>query len=129
MAKLSPGIRGEVEAVVGDSDLASVLGSGDVPVLGTPRMIALAEAATVRALSDALEPGMTSVGTRIDMRHLAATPKGGKVRALAELTRIEGRALAFRVEVHDGHGLVADGVVERVVVDREKFLTRASQPR
>lgn len=126
---LAPGLVGEVEAIVTAQDLASALGSGDVAVLGTPRMIALAEAATVAALAGVLEPGKTSVGTRVDMRHLAATPEGRAVRAHAMLTSVEGKALAFAVEVHDACGLVADGTVERVIVDRARFQERAQQPR
>ena len=70
MAELAPGLNGQVETIVGEGDLARALGSGDVPVLGTPRMIALAEAATVAALAGTLEQGRTSVGTRVDMRQI-----------------------------------------------------------
>ena len=126
---LAPGLVGEIETVVTAADLASALGSGDVAVLGTPRMIALAEAATVAALAGALDEGRTSVGTRVDMRHLAATPEGRAVRARAELVSVEGKALAFAVEVHDACGLVADGRVERVIVDRARFQERAAQAR
>jgi len=126
MAELAAGLKGEVETVVGEADLASALGSGDVPVLGTPRMIALAEAASVAAIADALEPGRTSVGTRIDMRHLAPTPLGRKVTATAELVAIDGKALTFRAEVHDESGLVADGSIGRVIVSRERFIARAT---
>lgn len=128
-AELAPGLVGEVEAIVTGADLASALGSGDVAVLGTPRMIALAEAATVAALAGALEQGRTSVGTRVDMRHLAATPAGRAVRAHATLIGVAGKALTFAVEVHDACGLVADGTVERVIVDRARFQERALLPR
>ncbi len=121
MAELKVGLQGTVKAVVGDSDLASALGSGDVPVLGTPRMIALAEAATVAAIAGTLDPDKTSVGIHVDMRHIAPSPKGRTVAATAELTRLEGRQLTFRIEVHDDNGLVGDGVVERAIVSRAKF--------
>lgn len=126
---LATGLRGKVETIVTEADLACALGSGDVAVLGTPRMIALAEAATVAALAGALEAGRTSVGTHVDVRHLAATPPGESVTALAELVAIDGRTLRFAVEVRDGHGIVADGTVERVVVDRQRFEDRARSPR
>ena len=127
--ELAPGLKAEIETTVTAQDLALALGSGDVTVLGTPRMIALAEAATVRAVAGALEPGQTSVGTRIDVRHLAATPLGGHVRAVAELAETKGKALTFRVEVFDDYGLVEEGTVERFLVDRARFIERAQQPR
>ena len=73
---LEPGLEGSVGMTVGPADLASALGSGDVAVLGTPRLVALAEAATVAALAGVLDPGRTSVGTRVDLRHLAPTVEG-----------------------------------------------------
>ena len=126
---LSPGLTGLVETTVTEADLACALGSGDVTVLGTPRVIALAEAATVKAIASALAPGQTSVGTRVDVRHMAASPLGRKIRAMAELVEVNGKALLFRIEVQDDFGLVADGTVERFVVDRASFMDRASQPR
>ncbi len=129
ISELSPGLTGQIETTVTDQDLACALGSGDVTVLGTPRMIALAEAATVKAIASALAEGQTSVGTRIDVRHLAASPKGRKISAMAELVEVNGKALKFNIEAHDDYGLVADGTVERFVVDRAKFTERAHQPR
>lgn len=126
---LVPGLKGEIESTVSDADLAVALGSGDVAVLGTPRAVALAEAATVRSIAGALPPGKTSVGTRVDLRHLAATLPGRSVRAVAELADVNGKALTFKVEVFDDSGLVAEGTVERFVVDRERFIERAGQPR
>ncbi|HET9629205.1 MAG TPA: hotdog domain-containing protein [Novosphingobium sp.] len=122
MVELKLGLKGTITTTVGDSDLASALGSGDVPVLGTPRMIALAEAATVAAVAGCLEEGRTSVGTHVDMRHLAPSPKGRSVTAMAELTAIDGKLLTFRIEVHDGDRLVGDGIVERAIVNRERFI-------
>lgn len=123
--ELAPGLTGKVETTVTQADLALTLGSGDVTVLGTPRMIALAEAATVDAIAAALEEGKTSVGTRVDVRHLAATPEGREVRAEAELVSADGNALTFAVTVHDAKGKVAEGTVERFIVDRAKFIARA----
>ncbi|KHK90184.1 thioesterase family protein [Novosphingobium malaysiense] len=129
VSSLVPGLAAQIEAIVTKDDLASALGSGDVAVLGTPRMIALAEAATMKALSGALDEGWTSVGTRVDMRHLAPTPQGGTLRVRAELTGVDGRALTFAVEVLDGNILAGRGTIERFLVERETFLMRVQQRR
>jgi fluoroacetyl-CoA thioesterase len=116
-----------VEHVVGEGDTAVALGSGDVPVLGTPRLVALAEAATVAALRGRLDEGRTSVGTRVELDHLAASPVGATVRVRAELTGSDGRTLRFAVTAHDGAGtLVGRGTVTRAVVDRARFVGRFS---
>jgi fluoroacetyl-CoA thioesterase len=127
--ELTAGRRAQITVVVGEQDTAAALGSGDVPVLGTPRLLALAEAATVRALDGALAPGQTSVGTSVRLEHTAASPVGMRVTVTAELTAVDGRRLAFAVEAVDGAGTVAGlGTVERVVVDRGKFLARLPEP-
>ena len=124
--ELRPGLTGEVEHTVSAADTAVALGSGDVPVLGTPKVLALAEAATVAAVAAALDAGSTSVGTAVTLRHRAATAVGGRVVASAELTGVDGAALTFSVSVRDGEGrVVADGEVERAVVARERFLAKA----
>jgi fluoroacetyl-CoA thioesterase len=122
---LEPGLSAEVVAAVGEDDTAVALGSGDVPVLGTPRVVGLAEEATLRALEGRLEPGTTSVGMRVQLDHLAPTAVGHKVRADATLERVEGRRLTFAVAVRDDRGLVACGKITRVVVDIERFLDKA----
>ena len=108
-----------------DADTAIALGSGDVPVLGTPRVVALVEEASVKALEGMLDPGTTSVGMRIQLDHVAPTAVGHKVRAEATLERVEGRRLTFAVSVRDERGLVAVGKVGRVLVDVERFLEKA----
>ncbi|MFF5173868.1 thioesterase family protein [Micromonospora sp. NPDC000089] len=126
---LPPGLTARVELTVTDDDTARAVGSGDVPVLGTPRVLALAEAATVAALAERMPPGSTSVGTRVELDHLAATPVGRTVVAQARLAAVDGRRLAFDVTVTDGAETVARGRVERAVVDRGRFLDRlARQP-
>ncbi|MFC7484138.1 thioesterase family protein [Luedemannella flava] len=120
------GARAGVELTVGEADTAQELGSGDVPVLGTPRALALAEAATVAATAGTLEPGLTTVGTRVELEHLAPTPVGRTVRAVATLLEAEGRRLVFEVTVHDGDTVAARGRVERVIVDRQTFVQRAT---
>jgi fluoroacetyl-CoA thioesterase len=121
---LMPGLRAEVRIVVTEADTASAIGSGDVPVLATPRLLALAEAATVAAVRDHLEPGMTSVGTSVVFEHKAASPVGAEVMALAHLAEVDRRRLVFNVEASEGDKMVGAGQVERFVVDRAEFLGR-----
>ncbi len=111
---------------VTDADTASALGSGDVPVLATPRLVALCEQAAVSAVAGSLADGMTTVSTRVEIAHLAPIAVGRGVEAEATLDRIEGKRLTFNVSVHDDRGLVAAGKVTRAVVDREAFLAKSS---
>jgi fluoroacetyl-CoA thioesterase len=120
------GTVGFASLTVRAADTAVALGSGDVPVLGTPRVVALAEAACVAALLDRLGAEQTSVGTRIELDHLGASEVGADVRASAGVTGINGPKLIFEVEVHDGSRLIAQGVITRVVVDRLSFLAKAA---
>ena len=123
--ELTIGRQAEVTVETGPRDTAAALGSGDVPVLGTPRLLALAEAATVQALDGALLPGQTSVGTSVRLEHTAASPVGMRVTVTAQLTGVDGRRLTFAIEAVDVGGTVVGlGTVERVVVDRAKFLAR-----
>jgi predicted thioesterase len=123
---LRPGLSAAVELVVTEGDTALALATGDVPVLATPRVVTLAEEATVQAVEGQLAEGTTSVGYRVQLDHLAPTAIGGKVRAEATLEAIEGRRLTFRVSVSDGHGLVAAGRITRVIVERARFLEKAT---
>jgi fluoroacetyl-CoA thioesterase len=123
--ELLPGLTATVELLVTDADTAQAVGSGDVPVLGTPRVLALAEAATVAATTRHLPSGATTVGLRVELSHLAPTPVGRTVTARARLTRVEGRRLHFEIAVCDGTTTVAEGRVERVLVDRHRFVSRA----
>jgi len=122
---LQPGLSAEVKLVVSEADTAIAMGSGDVPVLATPRVVALAEEATVAAVAGVLAAGDTTVGMRVQLDHLAPTPIGGEVVAEATLEKVEGRKLTFTVSVNDARGLVAAGKVTRVMVDRERFLDKA----
>jgi fluoroacetyl-CoA thioesterase len=121
----APGLTARVELTVTDADTAQSLGSGDVPVLGTPRVLALAEAATVVATARQLPPGVTTVGTRAEVEHRAPTPIGRTVVATATLAKVDGRKLLFEVTVRDGGAEVAEVRVERVLLDRQRFLSRA----
>ena len=122
---LAPGLTASVTLVVADADTALALRSGDVPVLGTPRLIALAEQASVEATESELPSGRTTVGYQVQLAHLTPTPVGGTVVAEATLEQVEGRRLTFRVSVSDARGLVAAGRITRVVVERARFLERA----
>lgn len=119
------GVQATVGLTVSTADTASSLHSGDVEVLGTPRIVALCEEAALQALAHQLELGQTSVGSRVELTHLAPVAIGSEVRATATLERSEGRRLIFNVSVVDACGLVAAGKVTRVVVDREHFLRKA----
>lgn len=123
--ELPAGLTARVELTVTDADTAQTLGSGDVPVLGTPRVLALAEAATVLATTSRLPSGATTVGTSVRLTHLRPTPIGRTVVAVARLSTVDGKRLRFDVSVRDGESEVATGTVERVLVDRHRFVTAA----
>ena len=122
--------------VVADSDTATAMGSGDVPVLATPRLLALAESAAVAAITPGLDPGLTSVGTSAALEHKRPSPVGAEVEVEAELTEVDGRRLVFRFIARqkppagsppdgDEDTVVGAGTMERVLVDREHFVSRA----
>jgi predicted thioesterase len=135
---VAAGLRASVSVVVADADTAIEAGSGDVPVLATPRLLALAEAATVAAISPHLPPGVTSVGTSASLEHRRASPVGAEVVVEAELTEIDGRRLVFSfIARESGQAMgapddggedrvVGAGTLERVLVDRQAFLARAA---
>jgi len=150
---VAAGQRASVSAVVTDADTALSAGSGDVPVLATPRLLALAEAATVAAISPYLPAGMTSVGTSVTLEHRRASPVGAGLVVEAELTEVDGRRLIFSFIAREGARrpggagagagagaggagagegedvVVGAGTVERVLVDRAAFLARAESHR
>lgn len=123
-AELNPGLEGEAELVVGDEHTALHVGSGRVCVFATPLMIALMEQAAVAATEEVLAPGQQTVGVHLDVRHVAATPVGMRVRATAELVKVEGRMLTFRVSAADEKEPIGDGIHQRAVVDAERFNAR-----
>jgi fluoroacetyl-CoA thioesterase len=122
---LEPGLVGSAALIVCDSDTALALGSGDVPVLATPRVVLLAERATVEAIAGQIAADSTTVGYRVQLDHLAPVPVGDEVLAEAVLESVEGRRLTFRVSVKHRDGLVAAGRITRVVVERSRFLGKA----
>lgn len=125
---LRPGLSATVTLTCEQSDTAVALRSGDVPVLATPRVVALAEEATVAAVSDELDEGETTVGATVQLDHVAPTLPGGTVEAEATLAGVQGRRLVFKVTVSDERGLVAAGKITRVLVDRDRFLEKAGEP-
>ena len=126
-ALVKPGISGRAELVVGDEHTAPRVGSGRVHVLATPVMINLIEAAALDALDRRLPPGYQSLGTLLNVRHIAATPVGMKVVAEVWLTRIENRTAFFSVKTRDERELIGEGTHERVVVNVEKFDQRVQR--
>ena len=123
---LTPGLTGEASITVTDDLTAAALGSGSVPVYSTPALIALLEGAAIDALKGRLPDGMTTVGVRVDVRHLAATPVGQTVTARATLRQVDGRRLVFDVAAWDPVESVGEGTHERVIVDRARFESRAA---
>jgi fluoroacetyl-CoA thioesterase len=121
---LTIGMRGEATTTVVHENTAAAVGAGGVEVFGTPMMIALMENAAWRAVADELEGGQVTVGTHINVSHLAATPLGQKARAIAELIEIDGRRLVFRVEADDERQKIGEGQHERFIVNLQRFLSR-----
>lgn len=126
-AHVKVGQHGEVRQQVTDAELAVRHGSGSLEVYATPAMVALMERAAVACVDDHLPPGWITVGISVDVRHLAATPPGGEVRARAELIRTDGRRLLFEVSAHDDHEMIGRGTHERFCVNREAFAARARE--
>ena len=121
---LRPGVHGRAELLVGEEHTAPRVGSGLVHVLATPVMINLFEAAALDAVDRHLPAGYQSLGTVLNVRHIAATPVGMRVTAVAEIVRVEGRTVYLKVEAKDEKELIGDGLHERVVVNVEKFSQR-----
>jgi predicted thioesterase len=124
---LRAGLSGSAELLVAEAHTAPRVGSGRVHVLATPVMIKLFEAAALDAVERLLPPGRQSLGTVLNVRHIAATPVGMRVTATAEVTGVEGRTIRFRVEARDEKELIGDGTHERVVVNVEKFDERVQR--
>ncbi|MDH3319226.1 MAG: thioesterase family protein [Betaproteobacteria bacterium] len=127
MDALKPGLQGRADLLVGEEHTAPRVGSGRVHVLATPVMINLFEAAALDAVERLLPPGRQSLGTVLNVRHIAATPVGMRVTASAEVTAVEGRTIRFRLEARDEKDLIGDGTHERVVVNVAKFDERVQR--
>ncbi len=123
---LEIGIKGSGEAMVTEALTAKAMGSGELPVYPTPAMAALIEETAWKSVAPALEPGQGTVGTKLDISHLAATPLGRKVRCETELIEIDRRRLVFSAAVFDEAGKIGEGAHERFIVDNGKFLAKAN---
>ena len=121
---LAVGMLGEAALVVGEEHTAAAFGAGGVRVFGTPMLIGLMENAAWRLVQPEMNAGETTVGTLVNIRHLAATPVGAAVTAAAELVEIDGRRLVFRVSAHDERQLIGEGTHERARVLLDRFLAR-----
>lgn len=124
---LAPGLKGHASLVVGEQHTAPHVGSGKVHVLATPVMVNLLEAAALAAVEGFMPEGFQTVGTHLDVRHFAATPVGMGVRASAEVTKVEGKTLTFRVWAEDDREPIGDGVHERIVINVGRFDQRMQQ--
>jgi fluoroacetyl-CoA thioesterase len=125
---IETGLTATLDRTVGEEDTAEAFGSGSLPVLGTPRLLAWCEAATCAALAPALESGQTSVGTRIALEHTAPSGLGATVQVTANAVHVDGKLVRFSVAARQDGKLVGSGEVTRVVVDAERFISRVPGP-
>ncbi len=125
--KLTPGLRGSADLLVGPEHTAPHVGSGKIAVLATPVMVNLMESAALAAVEGDLPAGYQTLGIRLDVTHVAATPVGMRVRARAELTKVDGRRLSFRVMAEDEREPIGEGTHERVIVNVERFDRRVQE--
>lgn len=121
------GLVSEIVHRVDDEDTAATYGSGLVPVLSTPHLIALMEGASQAAIAPHLSEEQTAVGVHVDMKHLAATPVGMEIRVRAELVAVDGRRLSFRVEAWDAAEKIGEADHQRFVIETERFLRRMAE--
>jgi predicted thioesterase len=125
--RIKAGLTGEAEMMVGTSDTAPRIGSGRIAVLATPKMVSLMEEAALAAIEHLLPEGKQSLGTHLDITHIAATPVGMTVKAEAELIEVNGRKLLFSVRARDEMDLIGEGRHERVVVTAATFQSRINE--
>lgn len=123
--EITVGMKGEVSTLVEREDTAKEVGSGDLLVYATPCMVALMEGAACEAIADALPDTQTTVGTLLNIEHTSATPVGLEVRAVAEVTSLEGKVITFDVRAFDEAGEIGKGTHKRVIVSSQKFLEKA----
>ncbi len=122
--EIATGTKGEVSTLVERADTALEVGSGSLLVYATPCMVALMEGAACEALEGLLPEGKTSVGIELSIRHTAATPVGLEVRAVAEVTAVEGSVISFQITAYDEAGIIGEGTHKRAVVTEQKFLDK-----
>lgn len=122
--ELKVGIKGKQSLTVREEMLASAIGSGMIEVFSTPYMVALMESTAQLSVADAVGEGNVTVGTKLDISHLAATPLGMGVYAESELVEVDGRRLVFKVAAYDECGIIGEGMHERFIVGAEKFVAK-----
>ncbi len=118
---ITTGNKNIIEIAVTKNDTARVLGSGELEVLATPRMVALMEECAYKCVASELEDGQSTVGTLMNVKHLSATPVGMRAWAEAEVTEVDGRRIVFSVKAYDDSGLIGEGTHERFIIFAEKF--------
>ena len=123
--EITVGLKAEVCTLAEREDTAKEVGSGDLLVYATPCMVALMEGAACEAIADCLKDTETTVGTALNIEHIAATPVGLEVRAEAEVTAVEGKVITFAVNAYDEAGQIGKGIHKRVIVNSQKFLEKA----
>ena len=123
---LEVGIKGCKEIIVSEADTALLFKSGELEVLATPKVVMLVEETAYKSISDNLETNESTVGTKVDLKHIAATPIGMKVMCETELIEIDRRRLVFSFTVKDEKELIAEGIHERFIIDKEKFLNKVN---
>ena len=124
--ELKVGLTGKSEVLVDNSNTAKTMGSGDLEVFATPAMIALMEKAATLAVAECLPEGSSTVGTMINVKHMAATPVGMNVAARATLNQVDSKRLVFSVEAFDGKDKIGEGQNERYIINVEKFLAKTN---
>ena len=127
MSELNRGVRGTQQEIVTQKNIARALGSGGLEVYATPSMITLMEYTAMESVKPYLPEGSSTVGTRLDVKHLSATPIGMTVRCETELIEIDRRRLVFLCRAFDDAGLIGEGTQERFIVDNSKFIEKTLQ--
>ena len=122
---METGIRNRIEETVTEELTAKAMGSGELPVFATPAMAALIEETCWKSVAAGLDDGQGTVGTKLDVAHVSATPVGMRVACESELIEIDGRKLTFKVKVYDEQSLIGEGTHERFIVDNDRFLQKA----
>lgn len=118
------GMKGEVGTTVEREDTAMEVGSGSLLVYATPCMVALMEGAACEAIAEALGENQTTVGTMLNIEHISATPVGLDVRAVAEVTAVDGKVITFDIKAYDEAGEIGHGTHKRVIINSQKFLEK-----
>lgn len=121
---LQVGIKGCQETIVTERDTAESMLSGMLPVYATPSLIAFMEYTAFSSVHSLLEPGLTTVGSRIDVKHISASPVGMNIKCISELIEIDGRRLVFKVEASDDFGPIGEGIHERFIIDIDRFINK-----